>query len=121
MKKKTKKKVPSKTPKKRVIKKQPKKSKATKKKTTTKKKQAVKIKKNIIKKEHYFYLSNGKAIKTISELKRVLKIMDEPTFYHHVTEHKSDFAAWVFHVFKDKKLAEKIGRIKTKEELIKAL
>ena len=68
-----------------------------------------------------FYLNNGLVLKSITELKKELKNMDHLTFYYHVTEHKNDFAAWVYHVFNNKKLAEKIGQVKTKEELIKLL
>ena len=71
--------------------------------------------------ENRFYLNNGLVLKSITELKKELKNMDHLTFYYHVTEHKNDFAAWVYHVFNNKKLAEKIGQVKTKEELIKLL
>ncbi len=103
------------------------KKKATKKKAATTKKKAATTKKKaattkqILKPNQYFYLSNGKTIKSIDELKKALKTMDEGTFYNHVNEYKSDFAAWAYHVFKDIKLAKKIGMIKNKQELIKAI
>ena len=80
-----------------------------------------KVKRKQLTSEQCFYLSNGAVIKSITGLRNALKDMDDATFYMHVNEYKSDFAAWIYHVFKNKTLSVKVGNIKNKEELIKIL
>ncbi|MGV8087276.1 MAG: acetate/propionate family kinase [Candidatus Woesearchaeota archaeon] len=59
--------------------------------------------------EHYFVLNGGKIIKDLNELVEELKVMDKKTFEYHVNDSKNDFANWIAHVFKARKLAESIS------------
>jgi hypothetical protein len=71
-----------------------------------------------VKPEQYFYLHNGVVLKSLHDLIDALEIMDKATFKHHVTKNRNDFSEWVKHVFKNRNLAEKIKKAKTKEEMI---
>lgn len=57
-----------------------------------------------------FYCHNGDILNNIYELKDALDRMDSPTFQHHVTEEKNDFARWVREVLGDDKLAGDLSR-----------
>ncbi len=59
--------------------------------------------------EHYFVLSGDKVLKNLDELVTALKNMDKATFEYHVNDSKNDFANWIAHVFKARKLAEAIS------------
>lgn len=65
--------------------------------------------------EFYFYLSDGRPLKSLLELSDAIEEMDDEVFSHHVTRHKDDFAKWVSEVFKDEELALKLGRSKTRQ------
>jgi mannitol/fructose-specific phosphotransferase system IIA component (Ntr-type) len=74
-----------------------------------------------VKPEQYFRLYNGVVLKNLHDLIDILEIIDEETFNHHVTNDKNDFSAWIKDAIKDKNLAEKIKKAKTKEEMIEIL
>jgi hypothetical protein len=71
--------------------------------------------------EHYFYLSNGIAIKSLSELLDHLKEMDENTFRQHVNQERNDFSEWVSNIIGDKTLGRKIKELKERDEIAKAV
>ena len=47
--------------------------------------------------------------------------MPDNVFFHHVNEHKNDFAAWAYHSVGDEKLAELLGPEKTKAKNLLAV
>ncbi len=71
--------------------------------------------------EHYFHMHNGVVIKNLHELIDALEIIDEDTFKHHVNAPMDDFAGWIRNVIKDTNLADKVSKIKTREEMITLL
>ncbi len=71
--------------------------------------------------EHYFHMNNDLILKNIHDLLDALEIIDEDTYKHHVTHDRNDFADWITEAIKNKKLAEKIDKCATREEMIAAL
>lgn len=71
--------------------------------------------------DKYFYRSNGETLKTVSDLISVLQTMSEAEFNHHTKEGRNDFANWLWFVFDEKDVADKIFKAKTKEETVKIL
>lgn len=69
----------------------------------------------------FFILSNGDSLKTPGDLIEMLKIMPTEEFDHHTKEGRNDFANWIWFVFDEKKLADKIFKAKMQEETIKIL
>lgn len=65
-----------------------------------------------------FILATGEAITNLKQLKQALLRMDANTFNQHVTIDRNDFATWIYHNLEEKELAEKIGPIKNKYELM---
>ncbi|MFW6025908.1 MAG: hypothetical protein ACOCRX_06150 [Candidatus Woesearchaeota archaeon] len=71
-----------------------------------------------IRKYKRFELCNGRQIKTVYDLVKALKDMDDDVFNHHVTDDRNDFYNWVNEVFfRDDKLAKLIKNSKTKTEM----
>lgn len=79
------------------------------------------IEERIVPKDKWFMLKDGRTIKTVEELKSVLKNIEDHIFFHHVNDQKNDFSSWIRHVFEDHSLADKIIAAKTKEEAIRIL
>ena len=48
----------------------------------------------------YFYLADGKVLKSISELIQELKTMEQWVFDYHVNSEKNDFVSWIEHLTK---------------------
>jgi len=71
--------------------------------------------------DNVFYLNNGLVISNLKDLPKVLKDMDDATYYSHVNESKNDFSAWISDVFGMSKLAMKIGEIKDRSDLISTI
>jgi len=94
---------------------------STKKSTDAVKVSAKKSSKKSLSTDNVFYLSNGEVISSLKELPKVLKDIDDATYYNHVTDSKNDFSAWISDVFGDSKLAMSIGDIKDKNDMIKAI
>jgi len=69
--------------------------------------------------EYYFYLKDGRVLKTIKELIAALSDMEDSVFYHHVTDEKNDFANWIGEIIKDYYLAEQLQKARTKEQVLK--
>lgn len=82
------------------------------------------IKKEVVKiisKDKWFYFTHGKHSSSIHELKEVVEEMKESDYAHHVNKHKSDFADWVEHVFKENELAQQMRATHNKKQLLKVL
>jgi hypothetical protein len=71
-----------------------------------------------IKPQFYFYLFDGRVIKSKKELTEALKNMNDGVFFHHVNSNNNDFANWLRDVFKEKALAQKLVKCKTKDEVL---
>lgn len=83
--------------------------------------QVLNIMQQPIEPRYYFYLSNGQVIKSLEELSLLIEIMDDNVFYSHVTSYKNDFARWIFEVFRLEDLAQKIGPVKSKQDMARIL
>ena len=70
----------------------------------------------MVKPEKYFYLEDGGVLKNIKELAMKLDSIEDEIFRRHVNELKNDFANWIEHVFKEKKLAERLRELKDKKD-----
>ncbi len=66
--------------------------------------------------EYYFYLSDGRPVKSLLELADALEEMDDNVFSHHVSLHNDDFAKWVSEVFNEDELAIKLGQSKSRQK-----
>ena len=64
--------------------------------------------------QYYFYLSDGRPMKSLLELADALEEMDDNVFSQHVNQHRDDFAKWASDVFLDEDLAIKLGHSKDK-------
>jgi hypothetical protein len=80
-----------------------------------------KLTKKNIKPEDYFWLANGVVIKDLYELSDALKVMDDKVFRQHVKEGKNDFSNWIRKVMNNKYLADKLAKVKSKQEMINLL
>jgi hypothetical protein len=66
--------------------------------------------------DKYFFLADGRPIKSLFELADSLEDMSDEVFIHHVNPDKNDFAKWVQDVFGDEDLAIKLGQSKSRPE-----
>lgn len=71
--------------------------------------------------DKYFFVYNGPVLKSIEELHTALGNMTEEQFLYHRNNEKNDFYNWVISVIGDIRLANEIGRAKTKETTIKKI
>jgi hypothetical protein len=74
-----------------------------------------------IKPENYFWLKDGRTIKNLEELSKILENIPQDVFSHHVNDSKNDFANWIRDIFRDKKLAGKLSKKKSAKEIIGCL
>ena len=74
-----------------------------------------------IKPENYFFLHNGKILKSLTELTQELKQMDQETFGWHVNQEKNDFYNWVRDILKDAGLAGKIENERMRDDMLRIL
>jgi hypothetical protein len=63
--------------------------------------------------EKSFWLSDGRTLKNLKELKDALDTMDEEVWNFHVSAEKNDFANWVEGVFGDKQLGISLRKVKS--------
>lgn len=75
----------------------------------------------VIKKENYFYASDGIVLKTQNDMLDFLKNVDNQIFENYVNCDKNDFANWTRDVLKKKQLAKKLEKTKNKDEMIEAI
>ncbi|RMF05538.1 hypothetical protein D6764_04520 [Candidatus Woesearchaeota archaeon] len=71
--------------------------------------------------DNYFWLPDGRPVKSLPELLEELSSMDDATFRQHVSEGKNDFAEWVRHVIGNEALASKIASLSTKQDITEAV
>lgn len=71
----------------------------------------------MVKHSKTFNLKDGKKFSTLKGLAKELKSMADDTFFHHVNEHKNDFARWIKHSLKKDKLSETVEKRLNKVEL----
>jgi len=71
--------------------------------------------------ENSFLFSNGVNVRNIYELLSAIKYSEESTFRHHFNAHKNDFETWVANSVGDNYLAEKLKKIRTREQAIKKI
>lgn len=69
----------------------------------------------------FFILPDGGILKTPGELIKALKTISEENFNHHTKEGRNDFANWLWFVFEEKQLADKIFKSKTQKDTLKIL
>ncbi|HLC64603.1 MAG TPA: hypothetical protein VJI46_00595 [Candidatus Nanoarchaeia archaeon] len=70
-----------------------------------------------IKPEQYFYLKDGKSIKSLEELYSASLAMGNEVFSHHVTSSRNDFHNWVKDVHGNGALAQLVAEAKTPKEM----
>jgi len=63
--------------------------------------------------EKSFWLSDGRTLKNLKDLKEALDTMDVEVWNSHVTAEKNDFANWVEGVFGDKQLGLSLRKVKS--------
>jgi hypothetical protein len=68
-----------------------------------------------------FWCHDGKTIKNVKELRKALIDMSDETFHYHLSEGRNDFSKWVREVVGDDKLAEDLGKTKSRIEASKAV
>ncbi|MFH1506277.1 MAG: hypothetical protein ABIE94_04820 [archaeon] len=60
-------------------------------------------------------------MKDINDLLEHLSAMEPAVFYHHCNEQRNDFHNWIRDVFDEKRLANSIKCLDTKEKVMKQL
>ncbi len=71
-----------------------------------------------IRKYKRFELANGNELKTVYDLVKALKEMDDETFHYHVNDERNDFYHWINEVFfRDDKLAKLVKKSKTRVQM----
>jgi hypothetical protein len=60
--------------------------------------------------DKHFWCHDGRSIKNLTELKKVLIDISDETFHYHLSEGRNDFSKWVREVVGDDKLAEALGK-----------
>jgi hypothetical protein len=63
-----------------------------------------------------FICSDGRVLKSLSELEAALKEMSEETYLYHSNEVKSDFSNWVYDVIGDEKLSRELRKSTTRTQ-----
>ena len=71
--------------------------------------------------ERAFLLCNGREIDSIKGLHKELVGMDDDVFNHHVNPDRNDFSMWINNVFNRAELADRISKLRNKEEIRKAM
>jgi HD superfamily phosphohydrolase len=67
--------------------------------------------------DKYFWLHDGRALKSLKELSDSLENMPGDVFSHHVTKERNDFSNWIKDVIGDKDLAQRVYSLKTTKEM----
>ena len=69
--------------------------------------------------DNHFITGNGRRLTSLFDAHNALRDMPSSVFGHHITEHKNDFAAWIYHSIGDEFLANSIAHVKDRNELIR--
>ncbi len=62
--------------------------------------------------ESCFWLCDGQILKSMEDLSRALKSMNDDVFRYHVNEAKNDFANWIRNILKDQELANNMSKVR---------
>lgn len=62
--------------------------------------------------EQCFWVTDGRVLSNLAELRDALDAMADDIFSYHVSKEKNDFADWVEHVLDDSELATKMRKAK---------
>lgn len=68
-----------------------------------------------------FWVYNGPVVKNLHELYGAIRVMSDDTFTHHVNESKNDFYNWIRDVCHDEKLANRLMKLKTRQEIAEVI
>lgn len=71
--------------------------------------------------QHYFYAKDGTVVKSLVDLARTMELMDDSSFKHHIADGRNDFASWINDIIKDKKLANEIKPLKSRESMLQKI
>lgn len=71
--------------------------------------------------EFWFWTADGRTIKDLKELEKVLKTIDDATFKEHVNKSKNDFAEWTKDILKNTALSESLRKAKTRKGAIQVV
>jgi len=71
--------------------------------------------------ENSLWIINGDIIKSLRELLKELKIMNDEAFRFHINKERNDFSKWIREVIGDRKLAVEFKKVKTRDKAIKAI
>ena len=71
--------------------------------------------------DHDFVSKTGNRLKSLYDLYKELEHMSDSEFEHHVHEDRNDFQAWVHKIVRDKGLAKKLEKQKTREGMAEAV
>jgi len=69
--------------------------------------------------EKFFYVRDGRVLRSLHELPDALRTMSQETFEHHVTPDRNDFYNWATDGFQHSSLARKIKSSKTRDVMAK--
>lgn len=58
--------------------------------------------------DQYFHVVSGQSLKSLYDLQDASAEMPQSVWDHHVAGDRNDFANWIEHVFKNKKLADRV-------------
>ncbi len=71
--------------------------------------------------DNCFWLFKGGTIHRLQDLPQLLQKMSPEIFLHHVNKEKNDFARWISDIIKDKDLAARIYKLKSKTAIARAV
>lgn len=81
----------------------------------------IKISSKEVEPEFRLWLSDGRVIKSITELARAMQDMKKEAYSYHVSGEKNDFANWIKDVLKEKWAAEQLRKAKSQQEAAQLL
>ena len=68
-----------------------------------------------------FWCRDGKSIKNLRELGKALVDISDDTYHYHSGEGRNDFSKWIREVVGDQKLANDLGRVKSRIQASQAV
>jgi hypothetical protein len=68
-----------------------------------------------------FWCHDGKNIKNLRELRKALIDMSDETFHYHLGGGRNDFSKWIREVVGDDKLAEDLGKARSRMQASQAV
>jgi hypothetical protein len=71
--------------------------------------------------EKRFWCHDGKLIRNLGELGKALNNMGDDTFHYHLGEGRNDFSNWVRDVLGDNRLANDLGKAKSRTQASKVV